>query len=236
MNHTVIHLLHLVLFLIIMRPNLRAETETPTIEQPAQPSSIDTRSQESRKYTREPDFLHTHPVSRWRGGYFGIGLRHLQLQIMDELVEDKNVESNGAAYNIGLLWDERIFEYARHVSIVDPRDGVVFKNRFFDRVEIIQNNFWYIWAPRIATSLYFHLGMGLQLSQLRTLGDGIAELFEENSLVGGAGFAWFLTNSLVVQYRLSYGSYSATLSEQQKEIFLNNSLIQTLYWEYYFSL
>ncbi|MGK5094378.1 hypothetical protein WDW89_20475 [Deltaproteobacteria bacterium TL4] len=202
-------------------------------ETPPSPASMETRSQASRSLISEPKFLNQRTPSRWQGMYFGTGFRFLRFHLLDQIVENKNIDNNGVAFNLGLLWRDKVLEYSRHASIVDSDQTLIYKGKVFNGIEVIQNNFWIFKAPRVYRDVYFYYGTGLQFAQIRFLGG--EDLIEESSFVIGVGGTYFVTDYLLLQYRLNHSFYSPLLTQTRNQPAMAESQLHTLYWEYYFA-
>ena len=194
------------------------------------------RSLESKVLTPEPGFLNKKTPSRWRGMYFGVGFRHVNMDVYDLEILNTDAESNGVAYNLGILSQERAFEYSRHVSIIDGT-GQTFGEDPFDRIEVIQNNFWFLLSPRLSRNAYLNYGFGIQFAQVRSmLIDGADTLEKESSIVAGLGGTYFLTNHLLFHYRYSHSINSNAILESNNKSVMPRTQLHTLFWEYYFPL
>ena len=75
----------------------------------------------------------------------------------DVIISDSDGEANGIGVNLGYFWDEQVIEYERQISIVDVSKTINHDGKSGQRLEIIQNNFWYSLYPNITSRLLFSL-------------------------------------------------------------------------------
>ena len=106
-----------------------------------------------------------------------------------------------------------------------------------DKIELIQNNFWYIKYPKIKPNLYFHYGTGLKFNKIRFTGIEHMDSFEDEIALGvEIGFAYFVTPNFSVFHRFSLGQHLPFLTSASKTSFLRQSQMHTLYLNYFFPL
>ncbi len=150
---------------------------------------------ESRNATREPDFFISGESTQLLGFYFGVGFRRVKLILLDELtITDSDGTANGIAVNLGYFWNEQVIEYERQVSIMKHTKTFSYQGDEGDKIELIQNNFWYMKYPKIKRDLYFHYGTGLQFNKMRFTGIENRDSYEDEISLGiEAGFSYFVT-------------------------------------------
>ncbi|MEO1837567.1 MAG: hypothetical protein ABGY12_00155, partial [Candidatus Lambdaproteobacteria bacterium] len=121
------------------------------------PSGMDKHILESRIAAPEPEFFVSGTSSRWQGFYFGVGFRKVGLKVADDvIISDSDGEANGIGINLGYYWDEQVIEYERQTSIVEVSKTIFHDGKSGQRLEIIQNNFWYSLYPNISRDFYLH--------------------------------------------------------------------------------
>jgi len=195
------------------------------------PSEMDKRILESRIAAPEPEFFVSGTSSRWQGFYFGVGFRKVGLKVADDvIISDSDGEANGIGVNLGYFWDEQVIEYERQISIVeDGKSG--------QRLEIIQNNFWYSLYPNISRDFYLHYGAGVQFTKTRFAAIGSNKSFEDEIALGvETGASYFVTSNFLLYYRFSVGQQIPFLSATNSSPFLKQSQLHTFYLNYYFPL
>jgi len=229
-------------------PNLGTNVSVePKEEQPnnKNPSkSMKERSFELQAVIKDPDpvFLIEGAEVRPQGGYFGTGLRSVRLDLENGkrlFNSDNNV--NGGVFNLGYFTNDYLIEYSRHVSIIDQRETFPFQNHLIDFIDIVQNNLWFFFSYHSSRDLYFHYGLGAQISQvlLKETSTGFVVLQREGSILLGGGISYFINPNYFVQYRFAQGFYSSllspTLTGENVDNILDSSQIHTIFLQYYLS-
>ena len=93
-----------------------------------------------------------------RGSILGVGFRKVRLKVANDIIiSDSDGEANGIGVNLGYFWDEQVIEYERQISIVEVSKTINHDGKSGQRLEIIQNNFWYSLYPNIQSRLLFSL-------------------------------------------------------------------------------
>ena len=129
----------------------------------AKTGKLDQRDFESRVAKPEPDFFFSGSSSELKGFYFGVGFRNVSLQVANDVnVSDSDGTANGIGTNLGYFWEEQAVEYERQISIIDHTDSLSYGTQTGQKLEVIQNNFWYILYPKISMKLYLHYDMLIQ--------------------------------------------------------------------------
>ena len=150
-----------------------------------EPREIDIRSHESRIAAPEPEFFVSGTSSRWQGFYFGVGFRKVGLKVADDMIiSDSDGEANGIGVNLGYFWDEQVVEYERQVSIVEHSESFTYLEESGEKLEVIQNNLWYVQYPKIRRDLYLHYGTGLQFTKIRFAGTANNHSYEDEIALG----------------------------------------------------
>ncbi len=215
--------------------------------------SMEERSLDAHGVMSSPDpkFITEGSSARIQGVYFGVGFRQVRLNFRNNISFVSNdATTNGVAFNLGHFTESRVLEYSRHVSILELGRTLEFEDQLFNFVEVIQNNFWYFFANRIANNFYVHYGLGLQAVEVRIILkadedastedaselEDSSKLSREDSLLAGMGMAYFFTDNFFIQYRLAQGNYSPLLTGQKINNVLHGSQLHTLFLQYYFSL
>ena len=80
-----------------------------------------------------------------------MGFRSVSLLFTDDLtISDSDGTANGIGTNLGYFWEEQAFEYERQISIIDHKEPLSYETQTGQKLEVIQNNFWYIIYPKIS--------------------------------------------------------------------------------------
>ena len=128
---------------------------------------------ESRIAKPEPDFFFTGSSSELKGYFFGVGFRNVSFQVANDVnVSDSDGTANGIGTNLGYFWEEQALEYERQISIIDHTDSLTFETQTGQKLEVIQNNFWYILYPKLSMKFYLHYGAGIQFTKTRFASTG----------------------------------------------------------------
>lgn len=232
-----------------------AQTDSATTPPPANSTlspSMEERSLENRGVMKIPDpqFIREGSSARTQGVYFGVGFEQVRLDFRhSQTIISNDGATNGVAFNLGYFTEKQVFEYARHVTILDLGRVFVFEDQNFNFVELIQSNWWYFRGVRFTIDGYAHYGLGLQNTEARLIlkasqtsqGDAptletTSELYRENSLLIGGGGSYFFTPNFFIQYRFTYGSYSPLFTGANANNALHSTQIHTLFLQYYFPL
>ena len=228
-----------VLFMLILSCLIFFAVEIHAQEQlPLEQSEMEERSLEARTATQEPDFFISGTSAQWIGFYFGVGFRRVKLQVADTVsISDSDGTSNGIGFNLGYFWDEQVVEYERQISIVEHSESFTYLTESGEKLEVIQNNFWYIQYPKISRDLYLHYGTGLQFTKTRFAGTDSNDAYEDEiALAIETGVSYFVTSNLLIYYRFSLGQQLAFLSDSASNPFLKQSQLHTIYLNYFFPL
>lgn len=205
---------------------------------PLEQSDMEVRSLEERTATQEPDFFVSGTSAQWIGFYFGVGFRRVKLQVADTVsISDSDGTANGIGFNLGYFWDEQVIEYERQISIVEVSKTIFHDGKSGQRLEIIQNNFWYSLYPNISRDFYLHYGAGVQFTKTRFAAIGSNKSFEDEIALGvETGASYFVTSNFLLYYRFSVGQQIPFLSATDSSPFLKQSQLHTFYLNYYFPL
>ena len=228
-----------VLFMLILSCLIFFAVEIHAQEQlPLEQSEMEERSLEARTATQEPDFFVSGTSAQGIGFYFGVGFRRVKLQVADTIsISDSDGTSNGIGFNLGYFWDEQVVEYERQISIVEHSESFTYLAESGEKLEVIQNNFWYIQYPKINRDLYLHYGTGLQFTKTRFAGTDSNDAYEDEiALAIETGVSYFVTSNLLIYYRFSLGQQLAFLSDSASNPFLKQSQLHTIYLNYFFPL
>ena len=228
-----------VLFMLILCCLIFFAVEIHAQEQlPLEQSEMEERSLEVRTATQEPDFFISGTSAQWVGFYFGVGFRRVKLQVADTIsISDSDGTSNGIGFNLGYFWDEQVVEYERQISIVEHSESFTYLTESGEKLEVIQNNFWYIQYPKINRDLYLHYGTGLQFTKTRFAGTDSNDAYEDEiALAIETGVSYFVTSNLLIYYRFSLGQQLPFLSDSASNPFLKQSQLHTIYLNYFFPL
>jgi len=205
---------------------------------PLEQSDMEERSLEERTATKEPKFFDSKTSAQWIGLYFGVGFRKVKLQVADAVtISDSDGEANGIGFNLGYFWDEQVVEYERQISIVEHSESFTYLAESGEKLEVIQNNLWYIQYPKINRDLYLHYGTGLQFTKTRFAGTDSNDAYEDEiALAIETGVSYFVTSNLLIYYRFSLGQQLPFLSDSASNPFLKQSQLHTIYLNYFFPL
>ena len=228
-----------VLFMLILCCLIFFAVEIHAQEQlPLEQSEMEERSLEARTATQEPDFFISGTSAQGIGFYFGVGFRRVKLQVADTVsISDSDGTANGIGFNLGYFWDEQVVEYERQISIVEHSESFSYLAESGEKLEVIQNNFWYIQYPKINRDLYLHYGTGLQFTKTRFAGTDSNDAYEDEiALAIETGVSYFVTSNLLIYYRFSLGQQLAFLSDSASNPFLKQSQLHTIYLNYFFPL
>ena len=201
-------------------------------------SEMEDRSLEERIATKEPKFFDSRTSAHWIGFYFGVGFRRVRLQVVDiGIISDSDGTANGIGFNLGYILDEQVLEYERQVSIVEHPETFTDQDSSGQKIDIIQNNFWYIQYPKINHEFYLHYGAGLQFTKTRFAGTASNHDYEDEIALGiETGASYFVTSNLLIYYRFSIGQHLPFLNASASNPFLKQSQLHTIYLNYFFSL
>ena len=193
---------------------------------------------ESRIANPEPDFFFSGSSSELKGFYFGVGFRNVSLIVSNDVtVSDSDGTANGIGTNLGYFWEEQALEYERQISIIDHTDSVSFKTQTGKKLEVIQNNFWYIIYPKLSMKFYLHYGAGIQFTKTRFAATGSLKSYEDEIAMGAeTGESFFLMSNLKLLYRFSAGRKIPFLETSDSSTFLKQSLLHTIFLNYYIPL
>jgi len=228
-----------VLFMLILCCLIFFAVEIHAQEQlPLEQSEMEERSLEARTATQEPDFFVSGTSAQGIGFYFGVGFRRVKLQVADTVsISDSDGTANGIGFNLGYFWDEQVVEYERQISIVEHSESFSYQAESGEKLEVIQNNFWYIQYPKINRDLYLHYGTGLQFTKTRFAGTDSNDAYEDEiALAIETGVSYFVTSNFLIYYRFSLGQQLAFLSDSASNPFLKQSQLHTIYLNYFFPL
>lgn len=228
-----------VLFMLILCCLIFFAVEIHAQEQlPLEQSEMEERSLEARTATQEPDFFVSGTSAQGIGFYFGVGFRRVKLQVADTVsISDSDGTANGIGFNLGYFWDEQVVEYERQISIVEHSESFSYQAESGEKLEVIQNNFWYIQYPKISRDLYLHYGTGLQFTKTRFAGTDSNDAYEDEiALAIETGVSYFVTSNLLIYYRFSLGQQLPFLSDSASNPFLKQSQLHTIYLNYFFPL
>ncbi|MDP7439275.1 MAG: hypothetical protein QGI53_07515, partial [SAR324 cluster bacterium] len=176
--------------------------------------------------------------AQWIGFYFGVGFRRVKLQVADTVsISDSDGTANGIGFNLGYFWDEQVVEYERQVSIVEHSESFTYLAESGEKLEVIQNNLWYIKYPKIRRDLYLHYGTGLQFTKIGFAGTANNDSYEDEIALGiETGVSYFVTSNLLMYYRFSLGQQLPFISDSASNPFLKQSQLHTIYLNYFFPL
>ncbi|MBF0277980.1 MAG: hypothetical protein HQM13_09325 [SAR324 cluster bacterium] len=253
---------HCILFLVFLGIGValtglanaeNTDLEIPVKNEASSQKSMRERSLEAQGVVAVPDpnFISEGSSARIQGVYFGVGFRQLRLDFRSGRSTVNNDGAiNGVVFNLGHFTEARVWEYSRHVTILDLGENLEFKDRQFNFLEVIQNNLWYLRSIKMLKDLYLNYGLGVQTSEIRLIlkapNDSLettapaqedsTELRREDSLVWGGGASFFITPDFFIQYRFTQANYSPLLTGPSVDNSLHATQIHTLFLQYYFSL
>ena len=204
----------------------------------AETDKSDQRGFESRIAKPEPDFFFSGSSSELKGFYFGVGFRNVSLQVANDVnVSDSDGTANGIGTNLGYFWEEQALEYERQISIIEHTDSLSYETQTGQKLEVIQNNFWYILYPKISMKFYLHYGSGVQFTKTRFAATGSNTSYEDEIAIGAeTGMTYFVMSNLKLLYRFSVGRQIPFLKTSDSSAFLKQSQLHTIYLNYYIPL
>ena len=193
---------------------------------------------ESRIAKPEPDFFFSGSSTELKGFYFGVGFRSVSLLVTDDVTtSDSDGTANGIGTNLGYFWEEQALEYERQISIIDLKESLSYETQTGQKLEVIQNNFWYIIYPKISMKFYLHYGAGIQFTKTRIAVTGSNTSYEDEIAIGAeTGVTYFVLSNLKLLYRFSIGRQIPFLKTSDSSVFLKQSLIHTIFLNYYIPL
>ena len=198
----------------------------------------DQRSFETRIATPEPEFFSSWSSSESIRFYFGVGFRNVKLQVAnDVIISDSDGEANGIGTNLGFFWEEQAVEYERQISIIEHSDSLSYETQTGQKLEVIQNNFWYILYPKLSMKFYLHYGAGIQFTKTRFAATGSNTSYEDEIAIGAeTGVTYFVMSNLKLFYRFSVGRQIPFLKTSDSSAFLKQSQLHTIFLNYYIPL
>ncbi len=201
-------------------------------------SEMNEHGLESRTATREPDFFVSGTPFQWTGFYFGVGFRKVGLKVAnDVIISDSDGEANGIGVNLGYFWEEQVVEFERQNSIIEHTNSLNYEGKSGQRLEVIQNNFWYSQYPKISRNFYLHYGIGVQFTKTRFAATGSDESYVNEIALGvETGASYFVSSNLLLYYRFSLGQHVPFLTTSGSSPFLKQSQLHTIYLNSYFPL
>jgi len=204
----------------------------------AETGKPDQRGFESRIAKPEPDFFFSGSSSELKGFYFGVGFRNVSLQVANDVnVSESDGTANGIGTNLGYFWEEQALEYERQISIIDHTDTLSYETQTGQKLEVIQNNFWYILYPKISMKFYLHYGAGIQFTKTRIAATGNNTSYEDEIAIGAeAGVIYFVLSNIKLFYRFSLGRQIPFLKTSDSSVFLMQSQLHTIFLNYYIPL
>ena len=204
----------------------------------AETGKFDQRDFEPRIAKPEPDFFFSGSSSELKGFYFGVGFRNVSLQVANDVnVSDSDGTANGIGTNLGYFWEEQALEYERQISIIDHTDSLSYETQTGQKLEVIQNNFWYILYPKISMKFYLNYGAGIQFTKTRIAATGSNTSYEDEIAIGAEiGVTYFVLSNLKLFYRFSVGRQIPFLKTSDSSAFLKQSQLHTIFLNYYIPL
>ena len=198
----------------------------------------DQRGFESRVAKPEPDFFFSGSSSELKGFYFGVGFRNVSLLVANDVtVSDSDGTANGIGTNLGYFWEEQALEYERQISVIDHTDSLSYEKQTGQKLEVIQNNFWFILYPKISMKFYLHYGAGIQFTKTRFAETGSNTSYEDEIAIGAeTGVTYFVISNLKLFYRFSVGRQIPYLKTSDSSAFLKQSQLHTIFLNYYIPL
>jgi len=198
----------------------------------------DQRSFKTRVATPEPDFFPSGTSSESIRFYFGVGFRNIKLQVANNVViSDSDGEANGIGTNLGFFWEEQAVEYERQISIIEHSDSLSYERQTGQKLEVIQNNFWYILYPKISMKFYLHYGAGIQFTKTRFAATGSNTSYVDEIAIGAeTGVTYFVMSNIKLFYRFSVGRQIPFLKTSDSSAFLKQSQLHTIFLNYYIPL
>ena len=204
----------------------------------AETGKSDQRGFESRVAKPEPDFFFSGSSTELKGFYFGVGFRNLSLQIANDVtVSDSDGTANGIGTNLDYFWEEQALEYERQISIINHTDSLTYATQTGQKLEVIQNNLWYILYPKLSMKFYLHYGAGIQFTKTRFAATGSNTSYEDEIAIGAeTGVTYFVMSNLKLFYRFSVGRQIPFLKTSDSSAFLKQSQLHTIFLNYYIPL
>jgi len=204
----------------------------------AETGKFDQRDFEPRIAIPEPDFFFSGSSSELKGFYFGVGFRNVSLQVANDVtVSDSDGTANGIGTNLGYFWEEQALEYERQISIIDHTDSLSYETQTGQKLEVIQNNFWYILYPKLKMKFYLHYGAAIQFTKTRFAATGSNTSYEDEIAIGAeTGVTYFVMSNLKLFYRFSVGRQIPFLKTSNSSAFLKQSQLHTIFLNYYIPL
>ena len=204
----------------------------------AETGKSEQRGFESRVAKPEPDYFFSVSSSELKGFYFGVGFRNVSLQVANDVnVSDSDGTANGIGTNLGYFWEEQALEYERQISIIDHTDSLSYETQTGQKLEVIQNNFWYILYPKLSMKFYLHYGAGIQFTKTRFAATGSNTSYEDEIAIGAeTGVTYFVMSNLKLFYRFSVGRQIPFLKTSDSNAFLKQSQLHTIFLNYYIPL
>ena len=198
----------------------------------------DQRSFETRVAKPEPDFFFSGNSTELKGFYFGVGFRSVSLLVTDDVTTfDSDGTANGIGTNLGYFWEEQALEYERQISIIDHKEPLSYETQTGQKLEVIQNNFWYIIYPKISIKFYLHYGAGIQFTKTRIAATGSNTSYEDEIAIGAeTGVTYFVISNLKLFYRFTVGRQIPFLKNSDSSAFLKQSQLHTFFLNYYIPL
>ena len=193
---------------------------------------------ESRVAKPEPDFFFSGGSSELKGFYFGVGFRNVSLKVANDVtVSDSDGTANGIGTNLGYFWEEQALEYERQISIIDYTDSISFGTQTIQKLEVIQNNFWYLLYPKLKMKYYLHYGAGIQFTKTRFAATESNTSYEDEIAIGAeTGVSYFVMSNLKLFYRFSVGRHIPFLKTSDSNAFLKQNRLHTIFLNYYIPL
>ena len=204
----------------------------------AEKGTSDQRGFESRVAKPEPDFFFSGSSSELKGFYFGVGFSNVSLQVTNDVtVSDSDGTANGIGTNLGYFWEEQALEYERQISIIDHTDSLSYETQTGQKLEVIQNNLWYILYPKLSMKIYLHYGAGIQFTKTRFAATGSNTSYVDEIAIGAeTGVTYFVMSNLNLFYRFSVGRQIPFLKTSDSSAFLKQSQLHTIFLNYYIPL
>ena len=173
-----------------------------------------------------------------KGFYFGVGFRNVSLIVAKNVkVSDSDGTANGIGTNLGYFWEEQALEYERQISIIDHKDSFSYETQTGKKLEVIQNNIWYILYPKISMKFYLHYGAGIQFTKTRIAATGNKTSYEDEIAIGAeTGVTYFVLSNLKLFYRFSVGRQIPFLKTSDSSAVLKQSQLHTIFLNYYIPL
>ena len=167
-----------------------------------------------------------------------MGFRNVSLQVANDVtVSDSDGTANGIGTNLGYFWEEQALEYERQISIIDHTDSLTYETQTGQKLEVIQNNLWYILYPKLSMKIYLHYGAGIQFTKTRFAATGSNTSYADEIAIGAeTGVTYFVLSNLKLFYRFSVGRQIPYLKTSDSSAFLKQSQLHTIFLNYYIPL